>query len=77
MLRLKKKYKNVVGHLKFGGLIIHQWYNIIYENQMFCSFNIYTRDILSFAICCCVLGRLPAADTHSVEAGILSDVLLQ
>jgi hypothetical protein len=25
----------------------------------------------------CVLGRLPAADTHSVEAGILSDVLLQ
>jgi hypothetical protein len=44
---------------------------------MFCSFNIYTIYILSCAICCCVLGRLPAADTHGVEAGILSDVLLQ
>jgi hypothetical protein len=66
-----------VGPLKFGGHIFHQWYNNIHENQMFCSFNIYTRDILNCAICCCVLGRLPAADTHSVEAGILSDVLLQ
>jgi hypothetical protein len=44
---------------------------------MFCSFNIYSRYILSYALCCCVLGLLPAADTHSVEAGILSDVLLQ
>jgi hypothetical protein len=77
MLRLKKNYKNVVGPLQFGGHIVHQWYNIIYENQMFCSFNIYTRDILSCAICCCVLGCLPTAHTHSVEAGILSDVLLQ
>jgi hypothetical protein len=63
--------------LKFGGHIVHQWYNNIYKNQMFCSFNIYTIDILSCAICCCVLAHLPAADTHSVEAGILSDVLLQ
>jgi hypothetical protein len=77
MFRLKKNYKNVVGPLKFGGHIIHQWYNIIYKNQMFSSFNIYTRDILSCPICCCVLGSLPAADTHSVKAGILSDVLLQ
>jgi hypothetical protein len=73
----KINYKNVLGPLKFGGHIVHQWYNNIYENQIFCSFNIYTRYILSCAICCCVLGRLPAADTHSVEAGILSDVLLQ
>jgi hypothetical protein len=77
MLRLKKNYTNVVGPLKFGGHIVHQWYNIIYKNQMFCSYNIYTRYILSCVICCCVLGRLPAADTHSVEAGIPSDVLLQ
>jgi hypothetical protein len=77
ILRLKKKSKNVLGPLKFGGHIIHQWYNNIYENKIFCSFNIYTRDILSCYICCYVLERLPAADTHSVEAGILSDVLLQ
>jgi hypothetical protein len=66
-----------VGPLNFGGHVVHQWYNNIYENQMFCSFNILTRDVLSCGICCCVLGRLPAAYTHSVEAGILSDVLLQ
>jgi hypothetical protein len=66
-----------VGPLKFGGHIVHQWYNNIYKKQMFCSYNIYTRNILSWAICCCVLGRLPAADTLSVEAGIPSDVLLQ
>jgi hypothetical protein len=77
IFRQKKNYKNVLGSLKFGGHIVHQWYNNIYENQIFCSFIIYTRDILSCAICCCVLGRLPAADTHSVEAGILSDDLLQ
>jgi hypothetical protein len=73
----KKNYKNVLGPLKFGGHKVHQWYNNMYENQIFCSFNIYTKDILSCAICCCVLGRLPEADTHSVEVGILSDVLLQ
>jgi hypothetical protein len=32
-----------VGPLKFGGHIVNQWYNIIYKNQMFCSFNIYTK----------------------------------
>jgi hypothetical protein len=35
MLRLKKNYKNVLVPLKFGGHIVHQWYNNIYENQMF------------------------------------------
>jgi hypothetical protein len=77
MFRIKNKYKNVVGPLKFGGHILHQWYNNIHKNQMFFSFNAYTGDILSCAICCCVLGRLPAADTHSIDAGIPSDVLLQ
>jgi hypothetical protein len=76
-IEAKKNKKNVVGPIKFGGHIVHQWYNFIYKIQMFCSFNIYTRDILSWAICCCALGHLPVADTHSVEAGILSDVLLQ
>jgi hypothetical protein len=74
--KTKKNYKHVLGPLNFGGRIVHQWYNNINENQMFCSFNIYTRDVLSCGICCCVLGRLPAADTNTVEAGILSDVLL-
>jgi hypothetical protein len=77
MYKLKKILQKCCGPLKFGGHIVHQWYNNIYKNQMFCSFKICTRHILSCAICCCVLGRLPAADTHNVEAGILSDVLLQ
>jgi hypothetical protein len=50
ILRLKKNCKNVLGPLKFGGHIVHQWYNNIYKTQMLCSFNSYTRDILSCAI---------------------------
>jgi hypothetical protein len=71
ILRLKKILKQCPEPpLKFGGHIVHQLYNNIYENQMFYSFNNYTRDILSCVICCCVLGCLPAGYTHSVEAGI-------
>jgi hypothetical protein len=76
-VKTQQKLQKCCGPLKFVGHIVHQWYNNIYKNQMFCSFNIYTRDILYCAICCCVLGRLPAANTHSVEAGILCDVPLQ
>jgi hypothetical protein len=49
-VKTEKKSKKLWAPLVFGGHIVHQWYNIIYKNQMFCSFNIYTRDILSWAM---------------------------